>query len=164
MWTSAFDTAVSSELQVQKADSQVTPSPSLMCLCILYLILPLCPLATIVRTKDRLIQKADASRLLSRDEPVRRYFPTIACNLSSSQNKYVPCRLVFDGWWLFIVSRLGHVRMMAWLQYRIFSLETRQGCSRKAQWWGSWRLVRCNSNHHSFHTVWGKVLRKPEVS
>lgn len=168
VWTSAFDTAVSPELQVQKADSQVTLSPSLMYLCTLYLILPLCSLVTISRTKDQLIQKADTGTLLSRDKPVCRYFPAIACNLSSSKNKRVPCMFVFDGCWLIIVCRLEHVRMRHDLntEFSQFGDKTRNPkvAVARLHWLGSWRLVGCNSNSHSFHTVWGEVLRETEVT
>lgn len=106
VWISTFDTAVSPKLQGLKADSQVTPSPSLMWLCTLYLILPLCPLATISRTEEWFIQKADTGTRLSGDRRICRCFPVIACNLSSFRKKFVPCRAAFDGYCLFIVSRL----------------------------------------------------------
>lgn len=119
--------------QVPKADSQGTRSPSLMWLRTLYLILPLCPLATISRTKEELIQKADAGTLLSRGEHVCRCFPMIACNLSDSRNKFVLCRPAFDGYWLFYCFWAG-----AWLKYRISTVWKQggmmpQGWSRKAE-------------------------------
>lgn len=99
-----------------------------MWLCTLYLILPLCLLATISRTKEALLQKADAGTPLSRGEHVCRCFPMIARNLSNSRNKFVLCRPAFHGYWLFYCFRAG-----AWLKYRISSLETRKNAASRLE-------------------------------